>query len=41
MKKQDCTFIEDSVKKQLNTFFEPHEIEQLARESKFAEEIGK
>jgi len=40
IKKQDYTVIEDSIKKQLNTFFEPHEIEQLARESKFVQRSG-
>jgi len=40
IKKQDYACIENSISKQLNTFFEPEEIEKLARESKFVQRSG-
>jgi len=40
IEKQDYVSIENSIASQLNTFFEPDEIEQLARESKFVQRSG-
>ena len=40
VEKRDYAFIENAIRKQFKTFFEPHEIEHLARECKFVQRSG-